>query len=131
MRWDIVESVLGRWSRRTWTDYKLVIGLGNPGNRYAETRHNVGFWCVELLARESSIGFTRRRRHMLIGEGRLAGHPVALAKPKTFVNRSGQAVTSLLGLYRASPTDLVVVYDDMDLPVGQLRGSAAGERRGS
>ena len=130
MRWDIVESVLGRWSRSTGAAYKIVIGLGNPGGQYAETRHNVGFWCVDRLARESAIDFTRRRRHMVIGEGRLAGHPVALAKPRTFVNRSGQAATSLLGLYRAPPTDLVVVYDDMDLPVGRLRvrsrGSAGG-----
>ena len=126
MRWDVVESVLGRWSRRTGGRYKLVIGLGNPGGQYAETRHNVGFWCVERLARGSSIAFTRRRRHMVIGEGRLAGHPVALAKPKTFVNRSGQAATSLLGLYRASPSDLVVVYDDMDLPVGRLRVRSRG-----
>lgn len=130
MHWDIIKAALNGWAGVPRIKYKIVIGLGNPGEKYARTRHNVGFWCVERLARKFAIVFTDKRRYMIAGEGKMAGHHVAIAKPNTFVNRSGQAVASLLGLYRALPSDLVVLYDDMDLPVGHLRvrsrGSAGG-----
>ena len=105
---------------------KLVVGLGNPGQRYADTRHNAGFRCVERLADQSSIGFSDRSRHTLVGEGEIEGHPAVLAKPRTFVNESGRAVTSLLARYRASPEDLIVIYDDMDLRPGKIRLRARG-----
>ena len=111
---------------------KIVVGLGNPGRRYGRTRHNVGFWCVERLAKDGSISFSQRRRHATFGEGELEGVPVALAKPRTFVNNSGEAVRYLLARYSASPADLLVVYDDMNLPRGGLRlrpqGSAGGHK---
>ena len=111
---------------------KIVVGLGNPGRRYGRTRHNVGFWCVERLAKDGSISFSQRRRHATFGEGELEGVPVALAKPRTFINNSGEAVRYLLARYSASPADLLVVYDDMNLPLGGLRlrprGSAGGHK---
>ena len=109
---------------------KLVVGLGNPGKQYANMRHNVGFWCVEQLAKESSIALSRRRRHTVSGEGTIEGIPVVLAEPRTFVNNSGRAITSLLALYGASPADLLVVYDDMDLPQGEMRLRPSGSNGG-
>ena len=109
---------------------RLVVGLGNPGKQYAKTRHNVGFWCVERLAKDSSIAFSRRYRHAVVGEGTVAGRAVAVAKPRTFVNDSGRAITSLLGRYRASAADLLVVYDDMSLSPGQLRVRPRGSSGG-
>ena len=130
IRWALAESVLWMRNQQDGPHHKLVVGLGNPGRQYANMRHNVGFWCVERLARESSIAFTRRRRHAVSGEGTIRGVQVVLAKPRTFVNDSGRAITSLLARYGASPADLLVVYDDMDLPQGELRlrpsGSAGG-----
>ena len=110
--------------------FKLLVGLGNPGEHYAGTRHNVGRRCVDRLAEANSITFSQRRRHAEIGEGLIAGHPVVLAKARTFMNESGKAVQSLLARYRASPADLLVIYDDMDLPVGKLRLRARGSPGG-
>lgn len=111
---------------------KLIVGLGNPGREYAATRHNVGFHCVDLLARRASIPFDERRKLAVLGTGRVAGQEVALAKPRTFMNNSGEAVKYLMARFRATPADLVVIYDDMDLPVGKVRvrpgGSAAGHK---
>ena len=108
----------------------LVVGLGNPGDRYRDTRHNVGFRCVDRIAGDHAIELSRRQRRALIGEGVIDGHPVVVARPRTFVNRSGEAVAYLLTRYAATPDRLLVVYDDMDLPLGKLRlrpsGSAGG-----
>lgn len=100
---------------------KLIVGLGNPGPEYQGTRHNLGFKCVDLLADQHSIDFSDRRSSAVLGLGSISGHRVALAKPRTFVNRSGDAVRYLLARYRASPQDLLIVYDDMDLPLGRVR----------
>ena len=94
------------------------------------TRHNVGFWCVDHLAEEWSISMSERRRHAAIGEGEVEGVPVALAKPRTYVNKSGAAVTSLMARYRATAEDLLVIYDDMDLAAGKLRLRATGSAGG-
>jgi PTH1 family peptidyl-tRNA hydrolase len=108
----------------------IVVGLGNPGSQYAETRHNVGFWCVDRLAREHSITLERRHKAALIGEGVIGGRSVVLAKPRTYVNRSGEAVSYLLTRYRVTPAELLIVYDEINLPPGKLRlrprGSAGG-----
>lgn len=109
---------------------KLVVGLGNPGREYLNTRHNVGFWLVDRLSKESGIALTGRHRHAVTGEGVVNGTRVVLAKPRTFMNESGQAISSLLGRYRASPEDLTVVCDDMDLPLGKLRLRARGSSGG-
>ena len=119
---DIVHSLC---SQKPQQPSMLIVGLGNPGGRYAQTRHNVGFWCVDHIAKEHSVNFSRRRV-VLAGDGLIGGHPVVLAKPRTFVNHSGKAVTYLLARYRASPQDLLVIYDDMDLPLGKVRLRAKG-----
>ena len=130
-RWPILDAVLGPIRRRREQPSWIIVGLGNPGPEYAQTRHNVGFWCVDRLASDHSIAFSRHRS-TLIGEGVIDGHRVVLAKPRTFMNRSGEAVVYLLARYRVSPQELLVVYDDMDLPVGKIRlrpsGSAGGHK---
>jgi len=130
IRWAILESVLGIEQPCDIPPSKMIVGLGNPGNEHAETRHNVGFWCVERLANESSIDLVRRHKDVVIGDGVIANTQVALVKPRTYMNNSGKAISYLLAKHKASPADLLVVYDDMDLPTGELRlrprGSAGG-----
>ena len=105
---------------------RIVIGLGNPGREYSQTRHNVGQWCVDRLAELHSIGRFRRTRLVDVADGTIGGRRVVLAKPRTYVNESGRAVTSLMSKYRAAPGDLLVVYDEMDLPAGSIRLRARG-----
>jgi PTH1 family peptidyl-tRNA hydrolase len=99
----------------------LIVGLGNPGKAYASHRHNVGFMVIQRLARAHSIRLDRRQRRVRLGQGTIAGHPALLAMPQTFMNLSGQAVRPLLRRYAISPTQMLVVYDDLDLPLGWLR----------
>jgi PTH1 family peptidyl-tRNA hydrolase len=108
----------------------LVAGLGNPGEQYAATPHNMGFLVVDRLAARHGIRVTRRECQALIGQGEIGGKKVLLAKPQTYMNLSGIAVKSLLDKNELMPADLVLVYDELDLPWGTLRvrakGSAAG-----
>lgn len=108
----------------------LIVGLGNPGREYAHSRHNVGFWCLNRLGRSHGIAFSSRGKLAAVGEGELAGRPVVLAKPRTFVNLSGRAVSHLLKRHRLSPEQLLVVYDDLDLPLGRVRLRARGSHGG-
>ena len=119
IRWPVFDSILR--TRRPRRRRGLVVGLGNPGERYEKTRHNVGFWCMDQLGEEHSIKINRRHRLSLTGEGRIGDEDIVLAKPRTYVNESGLAVTSLMARYRATAADLLVVYDDMDLPAGKIR----------
>lgn len=109
---------------------KLIIGLGNPGEEYRNTRHNMGFSAIDCLAQKHEITVKKLKHHALIGEGNIDGERVVLAKPMTYMNASGEAVAALVHWYKTEPTDLLVIYDDMDLPFGQLRlresGSAGG-----
>lgn len=109
---------------------RIIVGLGNPGPEYADTRHNIGFHCVDCVAGKHEIRLSRRHRSALVGEGEIEGLPVVLAKPRTFVNRSGRAVVYLLARYRLSPSELLVVYDDMELPLGKIRLRAGGSAGG-
>jgi len=112
---------------------RLIVGLGNPGTEYAATRHNMGFRCVNLLARRHGIRFSIRRSKASIAIGEVEGQQVALAKPRTYMNNSGEGVRYLLGRLSAVPGDLVAIYDDMDLPLGSIRvraGGSAGGHRG-
>ena len=111
-------------------DVFLIVGLGNPGREYAHSRHNVGFWCLNRLARRHGIAFSSRGRLAAVGEGRLAERRVILAKPRTFVNQSGRAVSPLLQRFRLSPQQLLVVYDDLDLPLGRVRLRPSGSHGG-
>jgi PTH1 family peptidyl-tRNA hydrolase len=111
---------------------KLIVGLGNPGARYEQTRHNVGFLVVERLAARYSITIGRQFCAALVGEGVGETTPIILAKPLTYMNRSGEAVSCLLRERALTAADLVIVNDDLDLPFGRIRmrpsGSAAGHR---
>jgi len=100
---------------------KLIVGLGNPGSEYADTRHNVGWMVLEAFAKKFRIDITRHEKNALTGTGRVAGGSVMVAKPLTFMNLSGDAVRLLANAYTESPDDLLVVYDEIDLPLGKLR----------
>jgi PTH1 family peptidyl-tRNA hydrolase len=108
----------------------LVAGLGNPGERYASTPHNLGFMVVDRLSARHSIRMTRRECQAVIGQGTIKGKPVLLAQPQTFMNLSGVAVKPLIEKNEIPPSELILVYDELDLPWGSLRirpgGSAAG-----
>jgi peptidyl-tRNA hydrolase, PTH1 family len=100
----------------------LIVGLGNPGEKYARTRHNIGFECLDTLAERHGLEFRGKRANSLIAEGAIRGQRVALVKPQTYMNLSGQAVTNLRVWYKIDPAgELLVVYDDMDLPFGKIR----------
>ncbi len=112
---------------------KLVVGLGNPGPRYEATRHNVGFWVVDALARRFGVSVGRLEHRALTGRLAAGGRAVLLAKPQTYVNGSGEAVGALARYYRVEPADILVVYDDLHLPTGALRlrpGGSAGGHNG-
>lgn len=112
------------------TPTRLIVGLGNPGPRYRDTRHNVGFGCVDLLAERWGITVNDRRRTTVLGQGYKDGLPVVLAKPRTFMNLSGESVAYLLARFGGKPTDLMVVYDEMALPLGRIRLRARGSDAG-
>ena len=111
---------------------KLIVGLGNPGKKYELTRHNVGFEVIDLLCNEIRAGKTKRQNFSLVTEGRLETEHLILAKPQTFMNSSGVAVSSLVSKYGVQLDDIYVVYDDLNLDLGVLRirrrGSAGGHR---
>ncbi|HUP48793.1 MAG TPA: aminoacyl-tRNA hydrolase [Thermoanaerobaculia bacterium] len=112
---------------------KLIAGLGNPGPQYEKTRHNAGWRVVDAFAAKFRIAVTVHEKNSLTGSGRVAGGSVLVAKPLTFMNLSGDAVRLLVQAYTDSPQDLIVVYDEVDLPVGTLRirpGGSAGTHNG-
>ena len=108
----------------------VVVGLGNPGTRYSSTRHNVGFRFIDLMAKKSEIRLNDRRAKAVLGQGRIAGHEVVLAKPRTFMNNSGEGVEYLLARFGGRPSELLVVYDEMALPTGRIRLRASGSHAG-
>ena len=109
---------------------RLIVGLGNPGARYRDTRHNVGFGCVDLLAERWGIAVNDRRRTTVLGQGYRDGMPVVLAKPRTFMNLSGESIAYLLARFGGRPADLIIVYDEMALPLGRIRLRARGSDAG-
>ena len=113
-------------------DAYLIVGLGNPGREYRETRHNVGFMVVDALARSLETSLSRVQSNAVVGSGSLAGKRVILAKPQTYMNLSGQAVGPLMKFYKVPNERLMVIHDDLDLPLGVLRlrpgGGSAGQK---
>ncbi|HEX6099652.1 MAG TPA: aminoacyl-tRNA hydrolase [Thermoanaerobaculia bacterium] len=105
---------------------KLIVGLGNPGAEYERTRHNVGWMVVEAFARKFRIDIAKHEKNALTGTGRVAGGSVMVAKPVTYMNLSGDAVRLLVNAYLESTDDLIVVYDDIDLPLAKLRIRPSG-----
>ena len=110
----------------------IIVGLGNPGRAYRETRHNIGFTLVNHLAERLGVEFTRMESNSLVTKGTYAGHQLILAKPITYMNLSGQAVRSLVRFYKIPLDKLLICYDDVDLPLGTLRmrpdGGAGGHK---
>lgn len=99
----------------------LIVGLGNPGRDYEKTRHNVGFWVVEELARRYNLSWGKKERKALAADGVIEGRRVLLAKPQTYMNLSGEAVRALLDFYKIEIERLIVIHDDLDTPLGTLR----------
>lgn len=109
----------------------IIVGLGNPGKKYENTRHNVGFVCIDMLAEEYNISVLECKHKAMIGKGYINGTKVVLVKPQTFMNLSGESVRSVLDFYKTDPeNELIVIYDDISLAPGALRirkkGSAGG-----
>lgn len=99
----------------------LIVGLGNPGRKYRENRHNLGFMVLSKLAESHGISLSRAERKALTGDGIIGSKKVILAKPQTFMNRSGEAVAQLLAYYKIPLDRLLVIYDEIDLPLGAVR----------
>ena len=118
------------WDRKT--EVRLIVGLGNPGTKYAGNRHNVGFMCTDRFAHDNSLSFTRSSSRAKIAEGRIAGHDIILAKPQTFMNNSGVSVGGLVRKLKVKFENLIIIHDDLDLPLGRIRirlgGSSAGHK---
>lgn len=104
----------------------LLVGLGNPGKEHRQNRHNVGFMAIDRLSSAYGIAMGRVQNKAVLGDGRIAGRRVIMAKPQTFMNRSGNAVGPLARYYRIAPENILVIYDDIDLPPGTIRLREAG-----
>ena len=104
----------------------IIVGLGNPGRRYEHTRHNIGFITVDYLAEKHGIRINKIKHKALVGEGMISGQKVLLVKPQTYMNLSGQSVREILSFYKPDIANLIIVYDDVDLPMGRLRIRPSG-----
>jgi PTH1 family peptidyl-tRNA hydrolase len=110
---------------------RLIVGLGNPGSEYEATRHNAGFWFIERLAQRHQQSLRNESRHHgMTCKFQLQGHECWLLKPGTFMNRSGQAVTSLANYFRIPPEAILVAHDELDLPPGEIRLKSGGGHAG-
>jgi len=112
---------------------KLIVGLGNPGRVYANNRHNTGFMCLNHFARSQGISLDKKQGKARIGEGEIAGRKVILARPQTYMNSSGESVSPLVRKFNINPGNLVVIHDDLDLPLGKIRisqSSSSGGHKG-
>ena len=112
---------------------KLIVGLGNPGQKYVNNRHNLGYMCLDDFAKAHSIKFDKKQGQARTGTAEICGETVVLARSQTYMNESGQAVRWLVKKYSLEPADLVVIHDDMDLPPGKIRirqGGSAGGHNG-
>ncbi|MBN9461855.1 MAG: aminoacyl-tRNA hydrolase [Burkholderiales bacterium] len=110
---------------------RLIVGLGNPGPEHVLDRHNAGFWFVDAVAQAHGATLTREGKFFgAVGRARIAGEPVFLLEPATWMNRSGQAVAALANFYRIAPAQMLVVHDELDLPPGQVKLKCGGGHAG-
>ena len=112
---------------------KLIVGLGNPGRIYARNRHNIGFMCVSHFAKTQGIRFDKKQGQARIGTGEVAGNKLIVARPQTHMNLSGESVIRLVNKFNISLNNLIVIHDDLDLPLGKIRlsqGSGSGGHKG-
>lgn len=99
----------------------IIVGLGNPGKQYENTRHNIGFITLDQIADKHSISITKIKHKALVGEGRISGQKALLVKPQTYMNLSGNAVREIMEYYKEDTVNLLVIYDDIDIAPGSLR----------
>lgn len=99
----------------------IIAGLGNPGRKYENTRHNIGFIALDLLAERNHIKINKLKHKALVGEGRISGQKVLLVKPQTYMNLSGQSLREVMTYYKEDMEHLIVIYDDIDIPEGTIR----------
>lgn len=104
----------------------VIVGLGNPGRKYEHTRHNVGFDVIEILSQKYNIPLMKLKCKAVVGEGMIRGQKVALCQPQTFMNLSGESVVQLVNWYKPEEDQLIVIYDDVDLPEGKIRFRPSG-----
>ena len=112
---------------------KLIVGLGNPGRGYANSRHNLGFMCLNHFARTHNISLDKKLGQARTGSGEVAGGEVVVARPQTYMNRSGQAVSRLVRRFKLVPEDVIIIHDDLDLAPGKIRirqGGGSGGHKG-
>ena len=100
---------------------KLIVGLGNPGKEYENTRHNSGFKVMDEIAKECGVSIEQKKFKALIATTRIGGEQVMLMKPQTYMNNSGEALIEAVKFYHVDVDDILVIYDDMDMPVGKIR----------
>lgn len=109
---------------------KVIVGLGNPGKKYENTRHNIGFAAIDYIAEKEGININTGKHKALVGSGYIDGVKVLLVKPQTFMNLSGESLRPIMDFYKLEPEDFLVIFDDIDLDVGRIRirrkGSAGG-----
>jgi len=111
--------------------YKLIIGLGNPGPEYAETRHNAGFWLLDALAKQTMTSLTAESKFFgVAGKGFIGPYAMHLLKPMTFMNRSGQSALALAQFYKIEPEQILIVHDELDIEPGQIRLKQGGGHGG-
>ena len=112
---------------------KLIVGLGNPGRGRTHNRHNIGFMCLNHFAKRQGSGFDKKQGKARIGLGEVAGSKGVVAKPQTYMNRSGQSVSLLVKKFNVSLDNLIIIHDDLDLPLGKIRirqGGSSGGHKG-
>lgn len=109
----------------------LLVGLGNPGQGYSENRHNFGFMAADEIVRRHSFNAPRTRFQGLVHEGRIDGHKVMVLKPGTYMNESGRAVAAAVQFYKIPPEDIIVLHDELDLPLGKIRVKQGGGHGGN
>ena len=122
----VLDWLSGRSKREPKEPPLLLVGIGNPGDKYKDTRHNVGFRCLDVIAERAGIRLNDKRKDVALGQGTIADRPVVLAKPRTFVNKSGSAARYLATRFGTKPPGMLVLIDDLDLPVGKMRLRASG-----
>lgn len=127
-----LEKIFSKLNAQEAVATYLIVGLGNPGQEYRNNRHNVGFMVIDRLGQEWGLRLSKLQSKALIGMGRVLGYRVILAKPQTYMNLSGQAVSGLVRFYKLPLENLLVIHDDLDLPLGTIRirpsGGSAGQK---
>ncbi len=125
-----LKKIFSRRGSERKQEMYLIFGLGNPGNRYRLTRHNIGFMVLEKLATRLEVDLKQKSFNALWGKGKIAGKNVLLAMPQTYMNLSGNAVRRLLAFFKADINNLIVIHDDLDLPFGTIRLKTGGGNAG-